>query len=436
MTAENREILTLKVMRLSQPFIDAQPWPLLRIDEVVSDDRSLEGRIRQEAAVVDRALEGTHTLLLPSTQGYEGKSKTLRFGWVRRSPSTCEARYFCRHRCRRIFSGETFSAYINISNASNLQAVNVIVQVELSMGQKRDLLFDNSQDPIRYLNVGDSFDCTIMHQLTETGTYTLVCAVSHYLSALGEQKSFKKSFKFAAHPPFRIDHKVVHLPDAAFAECQLENVSQQAVYLSDASVFCVEGVNSVRLDSAGQLAKNRHMKGLHYFKPQDRYNLIFSFTPDSTRMAVGGEAYLRGLPSFGHLSLEWRTSSGGGGCLSDYLLSSAAQNTKPMSLKVVSCPASVQVETPFNVEVEAAVHTDQQGALVLSLHPPLLEPFVVQGPTTRALESLDMVTPSRYTLEVVCLSPGFHSLKGVSLYDPRSRQSTDASEALCQILAI
>lgn len=117
-------------MRLSQPFIDAQPWPLLRIDEVVSDDRSLESRIRQEAAVVDRALEGTHTLLLPSTQGYECKSKTLRFGWVRHSPpSTSGARYFCRHRCRRIFSGETFSAYINISNASNLQAVNVIVQV-------------------------------------------------------------------------------------------------------------------------------------------------------------------------------------------------------------------------------------------------------------------------------------------------------------------
>lgn len=37
----------------------------------------------------------------------------------------------------------------------------------------------------------------------------------------------------------------------------------------------------------------RNAKGLHYFKPQDRYNLIFSFTPDPTRMTVGDDAYFR-----------------------------------------------------------------------------------------------------------------------------------------------
>nr|CEL67196.1 TPA: hypothetical protein BN1204_029940 [Neospora caninum Liverpool] len=403
MASDSRDVLTLKVMRLSQPSINAEPWPLLRIDEVTSEDQSIEKKVERAKDCVERALDSTHALLLPATQG-------------------------------RIFSGETFSAYINISNSSNAQAVNVIIQVELSIGQKRDLLFDNSQDPIRCLNPGNSFDCTIVHELKEPGTYTLVCAVSHYLSAVGEQKSFKKSFKFAAHPPFRVGHRVVLLQGRAFVECSLDNVSQQPVYLSDASIFCVEGIEGVRLDSGPPCDSMNH-KGLHYFKPQDRYNLVFSLTPTATRLGVDA-SFIRRLPVLGQLALEWRTSTGGAGCMHDYTLTnSLAGSAKPLSLRVVSCPASVQVESPFQVEIEVSAHIEQVFCPVLILRPSDLQPFVIQGSTTRPLGIIDMLTPRRYTLEAVCLSPGFHSVKGIMVYDPDTHQTADAAETLCQVLA-
>ncbi|CBZ53206.1 conserved hypothetical protein [Neospora caninum Liverpool] len=319
MASDSRDVLTLKVMRLSQPSINAEPWPLLRIDEVTSEDQSIEKKVERAKDCVERALDSTHALLLPATQG-------------------------------RIFSGETFSAYINISNSSNAQAVNVIIQ------------------------------------------------------------------------------------GRAFVECSLDNVSQQPVYLSDASIFCVEGIEGVRLDSGPPCDSMNH-KGLHYFKPQDRYNLVFSLTPTATRLGVDA-SFIRRLPVLGQLALEWRTSTGGAGCMHDYTLTnSLAGSAKPLSLRVVSCPASVQVESPFQVEIEVSAHIEQVFCPVLILRPSDLQPFVIQGSTTRPLGIIDMLTPRRYTLEAVCLSPGFHSVKGIMVYDPDTHQTADAAETLCQVLA-
>ncbi|KAL8425332.1 hypothetical protein Efla_001714 [Eimeria flavescens] len=334
-------------MRLSQPSWDSQVWPLVSLNDVGHAARPFD-LARSEEAVNDRWLSSSHALLLPVTQG-------------------------------RVFSGETFSAYINIANPSTTVTTSVSLQVELFLGRSRFVLFDNSEDPIRSLGPDESVDCTILHQLSETGTCMLVCSVSHFINSSSEQRSFKKSFKFTAQSPFNVAHRISHMQqDKAVVECTLQNVSQQFVFLNEASVLCPEGLECARIDCSGILTDSV-CKGIHNFRPKDSYSLLFAISPSAPKALL--EDVAKQLPSLGTLMLQWRTESGGVGTLSDYVLVNVPSPTQPLEARLVSFPPAVEVDRRFTIELEVVNRLQTASELVLCVKYPELEPFFLEGPS-------------------------------------------------------
>ncbi|OEH79325.1 duf974-domain-containing protein [Cyclospora cayetanensis] len=371
MTTDDREYLSLKVMRLSQPSWDPQLWPLVALNGINHEDGDSRLATAEES-ITTKWLEGAHALLLPITQG-------------------------------RVFSGEAFSAYINIANPSTTQAINVKLKVELLLGRSRSLLFDNSDDPIRSLDPDDSFDCTIVHHIQESGTCMLVCSISHYVASSTEPKSFKKSFKFTAQSPFKVTHSIMHLQDKAVVECVLHNVSQQFVFLNEASVLCSEGLECTRLDCAAPLSDSL-CKGVFNFRPKDCFSVLFAICPATPQLRLEDIT-------------KWRTASGGVGTLSDYLLTNEPTPMQPLEVRLASFPPSVQVDCPFTIELEIINRMHTTSDLVLS-----------------ALGCLGPQSSTKFTFEMQCLEPGFHSIRGIRVCDSKSQHSVGISPP-CHILA-
>ncbi|XP_026191170.1 uncharacterized protein LOC34624130 [Cyclospora cayetanensis] len=405
MTTDDREYLSLKVMRLSQPSWDPQLWPLVALNGINHEDGDSRLATAEES-ITTKWLEGAHALLLPITQG-------------------------------RVFSGEAFSAYINIANPSTTQAINVKLKVELLLGRSRSLLFDNSDDPIRSLDPDDSFDCTIVHHIQESGTCMLVCSISHYVASSTEPKSFKKSFKFTAQSPFKVTHSIMHLQDKAVVECVLHNVSQQFVFLNEASVLCSEGLECTRLDCAAPLSDSL-CKGVFNFRPKDCFSVLFAICPATPQLRLEditkASVLLQHLSSLGQLMLQWRTASGGVGTLSDYLLTNEPTPMQPLEVRLASFPPSVQVDCPFTIELEIINRMHTTSDLVLSVKFRELEPFVLEGPSQLALGCLGPQSSTKFTFEMQCLEPGFHSIRGIRVCDSKSQHSVGISPP-CHILA-
>ncbi|KAL8273647.1 hypothetical protein Esti_002469 [Eimeria stiedai] len=399
MSADEKEHLSLKVMRLSQPSWDPQLWPLISLGDIGSSDgsRNLE---TSEETINDKWLSSSHALLLPVTQG-------------------------------RVFSGETFSAYINIANLSSTPTTNVALQVELFLGKSRFVLFDNSEEPISIVNPLESVDCTIVHQLPESGTCMLVCSISHYIGSSSDQRSFKKSFKFTAQSPFKVAHRIAHLQDKTIIECTLQNVSQQFVFLNEASVLGVEGLECARLDCSGK-STDSVCKGIYNFRPKDSFSLLFAVSPSTPQLLL--EDVAKQLPSLGQLLLQWRTESGGVGTLSDYVLTNVPRPTQPLEVRLVSFPPAVEVDRRFNVELEVINRLPTASDLVLCVKSQELEPFSLEGPSQLVLGPLGPQSSKRFSFDMLCLQPGFHSLKGIQVCDSTGQQRIGISPP-CHILA-
>lgn len=399
MTTDEREYLSLKVMRLSQPSWDPHVWPLVSLSDITRADGD-DHLANSEKAVSEKWISSAHALVLPVTQG-------------------------------RVFSGEVFSAYINVTNPSATQAINVTLQVELFLGKARYVLFDNSEDPVRSLHPDDSFDSTIVHQLSESGTCMLVCSISHYIASSADPRSFKKSFKFTAQSPFKVTHRIAHLQDKAVVECTLLNVSQQSVFLNDASILCAEGLECTRLDCCGP-ASDSVCKGIHNFRPKNSFSLLFAVSPTTSQLLL--EDVAKHIPSLGQLTLQWRTESGGVGTLCDYALTNVPRPLQPLEVRIVSFPPSVEVDHPFTVELEVINRLHTASELVLCVKLRELEPFVLEGPSQRTLGSLAPRSSKRFAFEMICLQPGFHSLRGIRVCDSSSQQCIGVSPP-CHILA-
>eukprot|EP00922_Rhytidocystis_sp_ex-Travisia-forbesii_P026686 GHVS01039038.1.p1 GENE.GHVS01039038.1~~GHVS01039038.1.p1 ORF type:complete len:517 (-),score=103.59 GHVS01039038.1:311-1861(-) len=375
---DNRDILTLKVMRLAQPQIDPSSclWPPIAPDELFhhthncTTDRNvvLGNKAMATAATthtqntetgvgcvdnnnrsnggggdISQWLEQTPALLLPSTQGY-------------------------------IFTGELFHAYLNLMNSSHVEALTVSVQVELQTNLHSHLLFDNSVDPLKSLTPGNCFDFSIAHRLAEQSAYELSCTVSYQLSALGKPKTLRKSYRFNAQRPFSISHLTAHLPihsnsdgsscrgGGSLVEVHLENASSSCVWLNDVSVICGEGIAAKRIQPNQQqhndgynnttTTTQQQQRCVNSFKPKDKFSVIFALSPKPPQAALDA-AYLQRVYSFGYLQLQWRTAVGGQGAMCDYnLINQRTVPAESLELRVASCPSTVKLEEAFTVVVE------------------------------------------------------------------------------------
>ncbi|KAL8450752.1 hypothetical protein Emed_002390 [Eimeria media] len=132
--------------------------------------------------------------------------------------------------------------------------------------------------------------------------------------------------------------------------------------------------------------------------------------------------------------LQWRTESGGVGTLSDYVLTNVPRPTQPLEVRLVSFPPAVEVDRRFNVELEVINRLPTTSDLVLCVKSQDLEPFFLEGPTQLVIGPLAPQSSKRFSFDMLCLQPGFHSLKGIQVCDSTGQQRIGISPP-CHILA-
>ncbi|CDI86193.1 hypothetical protein, conserved [Eimeria praecox] len=153
-----------------------------------------------------------------------------------------------------------------------------------------------------------------------------------------------------------------------------------------------------------------------------------------THLQPPASVALQQTSNLGTLTLQWRTSTGGVGTLSNYELVNAPKPIQPLEMRLVTFPSSVEVDRPFTVELEVINRLQTDLQLMLSVKLSQLEPFVLEGPKQLTLGPLGPMSSKKFSFEVLCLQPGFHSLRGIHVYDSTSRHCTGISPP-CHILA-
>eukprot|EP00440_Ansanella_granifera_P049921 gb/GFBE01054100.1/.p1 GENE.gb/GFBE01054100.1/~~gb/GFBE01054100.1/.p1 ORF type:complete len:371 (+),score=78.12 gb/GFBE01054100.1/:1-1113(+) len=324
--------------------------------------------------------------------------------------------------------GEPFTGYLHVSNVSAAIVRDVSLKVELQIGTSKYTLYNNSVNPVATLPPGEFVDALVEHSLRDAGTYVLSCYVSYSLGSSGEQAQFKRSYRFPALQPFAVSHRVVQLDRQLLVECAVENATSGSIYLSSWQLDCPENLEGRLLPRACDEDEGSEMQLL---KQRGSHSLVFSVTPRDESMDI---ASIRELDFAGSLSLGWHVPDGPSGCMEGHQIRLKPLQAPGLDLQVVKCPKQVEVEVPFQLELEVINCTSAVVEPKVTFDVRLMGAVKVQGATQRTLSNLEPGSRQRLRIELLVTVPGLHGLQGIFVSDSAAQTKTEVG-VLCDILA-
>mmetsp|Transcript_11934 Transcript_11934/g.27872 ORF Transcript_11934/g.27872 Transcript_11934/m.27872 type:complete len:381 (-) Transcript_11934:6-1148(-) len=331
--------------------------------------------------------------------------------------------------------GEDFSGYLHLSNNSAAIVNNVILRVELQIGNSKISLFSNASNPVASIAHGEFFDAHVAHSLKDAGTYVLTCNITYSLASLpsSEPQGFKRAYRFPAVQPFSVLHRVVQLDSRLLIECTIENATKENIVLVRAMLKCSkEGLHcSVQGLQEGDGSSSSSTSTL--LRPRGVQHVVFIVTP-SDASAASAMAALSDLDLVGTLSLTWRVPDGPSGCTDSHQVRIRPGVPRDLDLRVVACPQQVSVEVPFELEVEVANRTSRVMEPCITFDMQMMGSVKVHGAVQHRVGRLEPFSRVQLPLSLLAVVPGLHTLRGVFVLDALSQAKTDIA-ALCDILA-
>ncbi|GJJ76364.1 trafficking protein particle complex subunit 13 [Entomortierella parvispora] len=319
-----------------------------------------------------------------------------------------------------IYLGETFTSYICANNESAHPVRDVILKAELqtSTSATRFALTDilsqhrplRSADPnsalsssapvsngghIQLLESGKTNEMIVAHEIKELGTHILSCSIQ-YTTLDGQQKSFRKFYKFQVLNPLSVKTKVHHpassapastsvTPNAAgngaggsttagvsksgvvLLEALIQNMSGVAMWMERmrfevADAFTVQDLNvaieeaesscqkqgeTEVVTSPRQRKQTANIFGEHdYFAPNDVRQYLYVLAP-----RPGKELLAKSTNVLGKLDILWRTQFGETGRLHTSQLTRKPTPLEEIAVQVVKVPKTIRLEEVFSIEI-------------------------------------------------------------------------------------
>ena len=322
-----------------------------------------------------------------------------------------------------IYLGETFTSYICANNESAHPVRDVILKAELQtstsatrfaltdiLSQQRQLarpLESNSTPPlssapastgghIQLLESGKTNEMIVAHEIKELGTHILSCSIQ-YTTLDGQQKSFRKFYKFQVLNPLSVKTKVNHPASGAPAsstatvpisggsgavgstatgasksgivllEALIQNMSGVAMWMErmrfevsdaftvqDLNVAIEETENSCQEQnepgSTTSLLQGKpaiNIFGEHdYFAPNDVRQYLYVLAPKP-----GKELLAKSTNVLGKLDILWRTQFGETGRLHTSQLTRKPAPLEEIAVQVVKVPEIIRLEEVFSNEI-------------------------------------------------------------------------------------
>ncbi|KAF9413491.1 hypothetical protein BGZ76_005019, partial [Entomortierella beljakovae] len=306
-----------------------------------------------------------------------------------------------------IYLGETFTSYICANNESAHPVRDVILKAELQTstlrfalsdtlaGQRQKSSLGSSPDPashpappspstgghIQLLESAKTNEMIVSHEIKELGIHILVCSIQ-YTTLDGQQKSFRKFYKFQVLNPLSVKTKVNHpglsVPTqhhegnnnstvvsqgvskggVVLLEAMVQNISGVTMWMermrfdvSDA--FTVRDLNIViDEDERGDEEENKTKSvvsifGKHdYFGPNDIRQYLYVLTPKP-----GMEIMAKTTNVLGKMDILWRSQFGETGRLQTSQLTRKPAPLEEISVQVVKVPEVVRLEEIFSIEI-------------------------------------------------------------------------------------
>ncbi|KAF9574449.1 hypothetical protein EC968_006433 [Mortierella alpina] len=317
-----------------------------------------------------------------------------------------------------IYLGETFTSYICANNESPHPVRDVILKAELQTTTLRfalsDTLASQRNQPsatrlpsdssltsvpspssstgghIQLLESGKTNEMIVSHEIKELGIHILVCSIQ-YTTLDGQQKSFRKFYKFQVMNPLSVKTKVNHPPPSTTAisvqdgtnqnmagsainmnvsrgglvmlEAMVQNVSGVTMWMErmrfePADAFTIKDLNVVidEDDSGnGQEAESKEVKpgsvasifGEHdYFAPNDIRQYLYVLTPKP-----GKELLAKTTNVLGKMDILWRSQFGETGRLQTSQLTRKPAPLDEIAVQVVRVPERIRLEQTFSIDI-------------------------------------------------------------------------------------
>eukprot|EP01069_Polyplicarium_translucidae_P001341 Polyplicarium_translucidae@DN1630_c0_g1_i2.p1 len=274
---------------------------------------------------------------------------------------------------------------------------------------KRLKLFSNSETPLPSLAANRTLEIPTAFNVTTGGTHSLVCSLTYFLSALGDSKTLRHSFKFESENAFAIRQRVAPLSAGRrLVETAIRNTTRGPILLSDATLLCSPGLEATRIDPP-ETEATRGLEDICYLHPGDARGLVFSVT--------GAEAALR-VRELGHLKLLWVSQHGGTGESSDTVVMNAPCPEGGIAIRTKSSPTSVEVHVPFQIVFAVSSHSDSAlDGLVLAVDFDRLHPLAVADGALVPIR-IPTIPPrgeTEVSLPLVSGSAGAFAVEGVAV---------------------
>ncbi|KAI8347128.1 hypothetical protein B0O80DRAFT_391996 [Mortierella sp. GBAus27b] len=412
-------LISLKVMRLSRPSLttghslyfgspaETAPAPT----QLVSTADSTDSEVRPDGGLdaVDIGDFGVSELLtLPAAFGH-------------------------------IYLGETFSSYICANNESAHPVRDVILRAELQTSTSRFSLSDtlanqrvglpsattSNAGHIQLLESGKTNEMIVSHEIKELGIHILVCSIQ-YTTLDGQQKSFRKFYKFQVLNPLSVKTKV-NQPSGGLVllEAMVQNVSGVTLWMERmrfevADAFTVRDLNVVtEEEDEGSNTESKDMAhvsifGKHdYFAPNDVRQYLYVLTPKP-----GKEQLAKTTNILGKMDILWRSQFGETGRLQTSQLTRKPTPLDSITVQVVKVPEKIRLEEIFTIEVVVKNQSEQNTMkLMLTGVKQKMGAILLSGPNSRQLGAVPAGGEVRVRLDWFPLTSGVQKIGGIRIAD-------------------
>ncbi|KAG0089765.1 hypothetical protein BGZ93_004606 [Podila epicladia] len=306
-----------------------------------------------------------------------------------------------------IYLGETFTSYICANNESTHPVRDVILKAELQTSTLRFALSNTLSSPrppsespsgipaatgghIQLLESGRTNEMIVSHEIKELGIHILVCSVQ-YTTLDGQQKSFRKFYKFQVLNPLSVKTKVnqpstssissqepgangsapiamsVSKGGLVLLEAMVQNVSGVTMWMERmrfevADAFTVQDLNVVIPDRLKETPKEGEKAvsvfGEHdYFAPNDVRQYLYVLTPKP-----GKEMLAKTTNVLGKMDILWRSQFGETGRLQTSQLTRKPTPLEDIAVQVVKVPERIQLEQVFSIEIVVKNQSSNAGS--------------------------------------------------------------------------
>ena len=286
-----------------------------------------------------------------------------------------------------VYAGEEFRAAVSVSSALDIPVSAVVVKLELQSGARRWPLVDTADASTSAATVellaafptDGHVSFVVSHPLVESGLHCLVASITYIPSGANTAAaplSYAKFFKFNVLAPFTVACGVHAREELLWAEVAVTNATQRQVHLTGVDIVTTGDTDSEQwqvfpVGSSADTSEGEEEEGGGDAGSEDASlgalpvssTRVFLFRVEHDRHADDSRA----VGEIGRVSIGWRGYMGERchlplACIVHRTLRTtsalltlptpaASPPTPPLSLQLLSCPASAVLERPFTVRV-------------------------------------------------------------------------------------